>query len=675
MLVSLNWIKDLVDVRLDAKSLAHRLTMSGLEVEAVTSHGDDTIFDVNVTPNRGDCLSVYGLAREIAAITSKDLKPFSKVQSQTAKKGKFIKVEIRDKKRCHRYAAAKISGIKIAPSPKWLSLRLEACGIRSINNVVDATNYLMLERGQPFHAFDASKLSSGKIVVKTAKSGEEFVSLDGISRKLNGDDLLICDGETPIALAGVMGGKNSEIDDSTTSIILECAAFDYATVRRTSKRLGLISESSRRFERGVDPNAVIENLLSLIELILQTAGGTAESGIVDVYPAKIKPLKLKLKADDVNSLLGTHISQNEIRSYLKSLGIIFSGSVCTVPTFRPDITRPVDLIEEVARLHGYDKIPVTLPKFEMSPISKPRSFELKRRSRDFFAANGFYEALNYGFGAPAELEMIGKGEFVSIANPLGVEFSAMKTTLLSGLINNLKHNINFGQESVRLFEIRSVFEKNDKGHSEPVKVSGVLYGLKSELTWSQKSEPVDFYDVKGVVEMFLRHLGVQGVSYADSCDAKFLHPQASAKLIINGNDAGHFGMVHPNIAVALELKKPLALFELDWHVISSAAGDKSVKYAPVGRFPVVRRDVALLLDNAVDHDAVIKCISSFKSKIVKEAAVFDIYRGKGIDAGKKSVAYAIFFSDSERTLTEEEISSAHKGLIEHLKAELKAEVR
>lgn len=678
MLASYNWLKEFVDIQISPKELAHKLTMAGFEVESITPVGDDTVYEVNVTPNRGDCLSIIGLAREVAAILQKNFK--SQISNLKPKQGglkikDFVSVEVKDKVRCPRYTARAIQGVKIGPSPDYISKRLEACGIRSINNVVDATNYLMLETGQPFHAFDHRDISGKKIIVKTPESAIEFTTLDDIKRKLETTDLLICDGSGPVAIGGVMGGLNSEVKSNTTTVVLESAAFNQASIRRTSRRLGVSTESSKRFERIVDPNSTLVNLNRLTDLIVKIAGGVPTSDWIDIYPKPVKPVKVSFSIKEANSLLGMTVKPEYVKKCFKSLGIAFNGSICTVPTYRPDLTRSADLVEEVARLYGYDKIPITKPSFEISAITKPEGFAELNKVKDLFVGMGFFEALNYGFCSPTELEGFSKAKPVIISNPLGIEFSAMKTSLLPGLLNNLKLNINLGQESLKLFEARPVFISNGTSTAEKKKITGVIYGTRKYLSWTDKSANIDFYDVKGIMEALFASLGLEGVEFTEAKDCSFLHPQASVSIMHNGRELGVCGLIHPSVAARWEIKGETAVFDLNWDELVLSIKTAQHKFKPLEKFQSVRRDVALLVDSNITSGNLILAVKEFNSKIIKSAMLFDVYNGKGIPEGKKSVAYAVNYFNPERTLTDEEVNDTHTKLVGYIKDKFGAEIR
>lgn len=680
MLVPFNWLKEFVDIRLAPKALADKLTMAGFEVESVAKTGADWVLDVNVPPNRGDCMSILGIAREAAAITRRklvacSLKPVAdryKPQAAGSKLGDsrvrdFLSIELKDKKRCPRYTTRVITGVRIGPSPRWMAERLEACGICSINNIVDAANYLMLELGQPFHAFDLAKIRGKKIVVKTPKTDAKFTTLDGVSRQLGPDDLLICDAEGPVAIAGVMGGADSEITSDTRSIALECAYFDPVSIRRTSKRLGLATESSCRFERGIDQNSVVLNLNRLTQLILNVAGGTSTRDWIDRHHGKARHVPVRVSADDVNFLLGTELTGNEINKILNTLGLGRG-----VPSFRYDVTKPVDLIEEVARLYGYDKIPSTMPPTVMKPVLG--SFRPDARAREYLADRGFVEVLNYGFAPERSVkpfETLGM-EAAEVANPLGGEATFLKTTLIPGLLDNARLNINYGQNGVTLFEMRRVFVMEGGLIREPMRLAGLMFGESQPVAWWKKDLARDFYDMKGVIERLADLMKIGALEFR-SPGPDILAPLRSAAIFSEDRSLGFIGELHPRIASNWGFA--VLVFELYWDKWQDIATNRQAVFSPVPRFPSVRRDVALLLDENVLSKDVINAVKASGEKLVIGSDVFDVYKGGGIPSGKKSMAFAIWYAHPERTLTDEEINDAHQKVVGVVKNKFGAEIR
>lgn len=673
-------------MRLAPAKVADRLTMSGLEVEELEQLGRDAVFELGVTPNRSDCLSVVGVAREIAAVTGCRFKGFKvKAPKGSGRIAGKLKVAVRNKKRCPRYAARMIAGVSIGPSPTWLVARLAACGIRSINNVVDATNYVMLEIGQPLHAFDMSEIRGGRIIVKLARDGQEFTTLDGVKRELSSDDLLICDAERPIALAGVMGGESSEVKDSTTDVILESAYFEPSGVRRTSKRLGLASESSRRFERGVDPNGVTDALNRLTEIILEIAGGRASADWIDVYPVKILPARVSVAVSETNRMLGTELSAHRMSNYLKALGLGVTkpraGSISVrVPTFRPDITRSVDLMEEIARIHGYDKIAETVPDVKMSPIARPRFCAQEEKVREALIDSGLSEAVLNGFTAPdsiAAFEELGPTP-VRITNPLSQDQGVMCTTLLPGLMDALKLNMNRQRTDVRLFSLQRVFHRPGAvGPSdEPLSLAGVMTGRRWPESWERSKELLDFYDVKGVVENVLDSLGLyEDAIYQRGETPSFLHPGRFAYVLYEGRRVGFVGEIHPDVIAKWDIGQDVYVFEMHFEVLAELYATRERRYMGFSKFPFVTRDISIVLKGNIPLVEVEKVISDSENKLLDDVSVFDVYHGKGVPEGHKSLGIALRFSSEDRTLTDDEVSGAQKNILEKLSNQLGAQLR
>ena len=686
MRVPLGWLKEFADVRLKPEKVADRLTMSGLEVESLERLGRDAVMELGVTPNRSDCLSVVGVAREVAAVTGSRFKGFK--ATSPAGKGKIaskLKVTVRSRKRCPRYSARFIEGVKIGPSPSWMTARLAAAGVRSINNIVDATNYVMLETGQPLHAFDASLVRGGKIIVKLAEEGQEFTTLDGIKRKLCADDLLICDAQGPVALAGVMGGENSEVRDSTTGVILESAYFEPTGVRRTSKRLGLASESSRRFERGIDPNGVVDALNRLTGLILETAGGSATSNWIDVYPVKIAPKKINITVGEVNRMLGTKLTASQISKQLKAVGLGVAkprgeSISARVPTFRPDLTRPIDLVEEVARVHGYEKIEETMPEVRMASIARPRFGAQEECVRESLIDSGLSEAVLYGFINPDTLSTFGElgPAPVMLENPLSQDEGVMCTTLLPGLMDALKLNMNRQRADVRLFALQRVFHRPGAvGPSdEPLSLAGVMTGRRYPKSWGRAKEMLDFYDAKGVAENALDSLGLaEGAIYQRGVPPKFLHPGKFAYVLYEGSRIGFVGELHPDVVAKWDIEQDVYVFELHFELLAELNLTREHRHKEYSKYPFVTRDISILLKDNIPLVEVEKVISDAGEEMLDDVIVFDVYQGKGIPDGQKSLGIALRFSREDRTLTDEEVTAAQQNILSRLSGKLEAKLR
>ena len=680
MRAPLEWLKEFVDFGLKPEGLARSLTMGGLEVESIEQAGRETIFELGITPNRADCLSITGVAREVAAVTSSKFKFLpSKNICGEGKIEEYVKVKLVNPKRCPRYSARVIRGVKIGPSPDFVVKRLAACGVRAINNVVDATNYVMLELGQPLHAFDLRFISGKQIIVQMAKDKTKFTTLDGVLRELSADDLLICDERGPVALAGVMGGENSGINDCTKDILLESAFFEATGVRRTSKRLGLMSESSRRFERGVDPNGTLNALHRLTELIVQTSGGMPTADWVDLYPKKISPLSLVLDPLEVTRILGIDIKTAQIAKILKGLGFDAAKSAggklkVKVPTFRPDIERPIDLIEEVARINGYENIKETMPQIRISPLVRPRYALEEGIVRESLLQCGLSEAVLLGFTSEESLKPfaeISKSP-VHVANPLSMDQGVMRTTLLPGLLDALKLNSNNQRPDCRLFALQRAF----LGSDEPRIVSGVISGLRFPDSWERASEFLDFYDVKGVVETLIFALGLGDMlAFENDNPFAFMHPGSFSHISCSGKRVGFAGQLHPDVAVKWELNQPVFVFEICFEDLAGFSTSKSVKFSEYSRFPYVERDLSILIEDGISVSEVKKTVGDCGDKLVQDVRIFDVYRGNGVTKGQKSLGLKLRFAGGDRTLTDDEVSAVQNKIVSALKTRLGAELR
>ncbi|KIH77398.1 phenylalanyl-tRNA synthetase beta subunit [Geoalkalibacter ferrihydriticus] len=652
----------------------------------------DVRFELGLTPNRADCLSVVGVAREVAALTGKSLRlPQPLIVEDDAPITEQTSVTIEEPGMCPRYAARLIRGVQIGPSPQWIVRRLESIGLRSINNVVDVTNFVLMELGHPLHAFDFSLLRGGRILVRRAGDGEKFMTLDSQERTLNSGDLTICDAQGPVALAGIMGGENSEIRPDTVDILLESAFFNPPTIRRTSKRLGLHSESSHRFERGADVDMVPRALDRAAALIVEVAGGTLAKGAIDCYPQPIAPRKLSISAEKTSRLLGIDIDIFEIQSLLRSIALAAELAAdrkedvlyVEVPTFRPDLEREVDLIEEVARLKGYEHIPTTMPQGRILCQREPELRSLERRLRDTMVACGFNEVINYSFNSPTLLDRLGlagddgRRHQVRLLNPLNEEQSVLRTTLVPSLLQTVAQNLaHRSAADLRLFELRPVFlpRENEDLPEENPRLTALMCGRRSPLGWSQSGETVDFFDIKGVVEELLGHLRLQNLSWRSEVGESFYHPGKSCALYGNEQLLGNLGEIHPRVLSAFEIEQAVFLFDLDLGALSRC-GLGRTEFTALSRFPGVYRDSAMLFDETVTAQQILDVVHSAKAQDMEDVVLFDVYRGKGIAGDKKSVAIRVRYRSAEKTLTDEEISKAHGRIIRSLENQLGAEIR
>jgi phenylalanyl-tRNA synthetase beta chain len=643
----------------------------------------DVIFNLEVTPNRPDCLSVIGLAREVAALTGKKVHlpevSYGEVEPPVSQQ---VAVEIAAPDLCPRYCATLIKGVKIAASPSWMQHRLSASGMRPISNIVDITNYVMLEYGQPLHSFDYERIRGKKIIVRRAKSGESIFTLDGTERELSPDMLVIADTERAVAVAGVMGGANSEVVDSTTSILLEAASFNPASIHYTGRTLNLPSEACMRFERGIRPELTLPALRRATQLIAQLAGGEVAQGAVDVYPGKREPQAIPLSIADVKRVLGVDFSLDQIVPVLTSLGFECQARsatevLVTLPWWRSDVHLMVDLVEEVARITGYDKIPTTLlsqsiPRQSPSPILK-----LEREVRQRLTGYGFQEAISPSLVSLEALRKLSPESRevepvpLRLSNPLSSEQEYLRPSLRTNLLAVLAANRRFEEGGIRLYELGKVYVPRPKDLPEerPV-LCGVISGPKIEKWWRGEAEAADFFEAKGVVEGLLHRLGVEA-SFEPGSDES-LHSSQQAAVVVDGKKLGVVGEVHPRVRENFEIAEPAYLFEIDLAaLVPFTTVQKTFK--PIPRFPAVVRDMALVVAAEITHRRVLDIIRTFS--LVEQVALFDVYSGEPVPQGKKSLAYRITFQSPAQTLTDEEVNKILQQILERLSREVGATLR
>ena len=645
---------------------------------------DDVVFELEITPNRPDCLSMIGVAREIRAETGNALKlPQVNFNESETDIREMTSVTIEAPDLCPRYAARVIQGVKVGQSPEWLQQRLESVGVGIINNIVDITNFVLMEYGQPLHAFDYHKLTENRIVVRRAAAGENITTLDEIARELTPDMLVIADAEKPVALAGIMGGYDSEITETTADVLLESAYFNPSSVRATAKALGVSTEASYRFERGADPGIVPAALDRAAQLIAELAGGTICTGIVDVYPGQQPLSRIQLRPERVNFILGTALEATEMVQILSHLDfdVRVNGAEdyeVIVPTFRSDITREIDLIEEIARVHGYDNIPTTLPKGDIPvPAPNPRT-EVRKRIKHFLLAAGMMEAINYSFCDPNCFDKIRftaddpRREALKLQNPLSPEMSVLRTTLLPRLLENAQHNRNHQIDTIALFEIGSVFIGNGV-QKEPERVAGILAGQIGEGVYSDPYRSPDFYDIKGLVERILEVCGI--VDYTlQKTDTPTFHPGRNAEILLGDRQIGTFGEAHPEVLENYDLPYKAYLFEFDMEVLVDAA-IFAKRFEPIPIYPTVERDLAIVVDKELLSDMPTELIYATGGELVKSVRLFDVYEGEQVPEGKKSLAYAITYHSATETLTDKAVNTLHDKVVKHLNQKLGAELR
>jgi len=644
----------------------------------------DVIFDLEITPNRPDCLSVIGIAREVAALTGKEVHlPEVGYEAVPLPIDQQISVDIVDPDLCPRYCASLITGVKVAASPRWMQQRLLACGMRPINNIVDITNYVMLEYGEPLHAFDYHKIRGKKIIVRRAGDGEIIVTLDGVKRVLSQDTLVIADREQAVAIAGVMGGADTEVTEETTAILLEAANFNPASIYYTGNTLNLPSEARLRFERGISPELTIPALKRATQLIIQLAGGKAAKGLVDAYPGKQEPEPILLSTGEVNRLLGVEFSIDQIKAALASLGFDCQPAASasevwvTAPYWRSDIHQPVDLIEEVARIIGYDQIPATMlgeavPRQDPDPI-----LTLKQEVRRSLVGYGFQEVLTYSL---TSLELLNKllpephplePVPLHLANPMTADQEYLRPNLRANLLAALSANRRHEAGGIRLFELGRIYLPRPKDlPTEPEVVCGLLTGPRFEPSWHGGEETVDFFDAKGVVDGLLSRLGVEA-SFEPGGDES-LHPSKQAAIVIDNNRLGVIGELHPKVLDAFDISGAVYLFEINLTaLLPFTLGHKL--FQPIPRFPAIVRDIALVIDSGVAHRQVQDIITGFP--LVSQVTLFDVYAGGQLPPGKKSLGYRITFQSPSHTLTDEEVNKVQQQILNKLFAQFGATLR
>ena len=647
---------------------------------------DDVSFEIGVTPNRPDCLNHIGIAREAAPLLKKKLLiPAIKLHENKSKPiKKSISIEIRNKEACLRYSARLITNVKVAPSPQWLQSLLKSCSIRPINNVVDISNFVMFESGQPLHAFDYDTLRGKKIIVKNALEGEKFTTLDGTERTLSSSTLMICDGEQTVAIAGVMGGLNSEISDSTTSVLIESACFEQTSIRKTAKRLGISTDASYRFERGTDPNGTLFAADRAAMLLAELAGGDVHSGVVDVYPKKINEKGIALRLSRVNKVLGTAIPAAEVKKMLPPIGIRIRPAsagrfICTAPTFRPDLEQEIDIIEEIARLHGYSNIPdSTSTTIELSHRLSGRSTE--NDIRNSLEGLGFNEVVTNSLVDESVARLFSEN-IVTIKNPISKDLSAMRPSMVGSMLQTVFYNSNYGTNDIRVFEIGRTYHKAEKntpgavipGYLEKKTLAICLSGRKSDVGWYSDDRNVDIYDIKGVVEGLLNKILLDKFQfiYYDSRSALTEETIAIEK---NGTYIGFLGKVKRELLKKFSLESDVYVSVLSIEELTrEEEGFKS--YAASSKFPPVTRDLAFIVDKRTLVESVDNVIRSSGAPLLKKSTLFDVFEGEPLKEDKKSLAFALEMNSSERTLTEIEADAVIKKVVADVCSKLNAELR
>jgi len=697
MKIQLDWLREYVDVDLSAEKLGHLLTMAGLEIETEEtvelSDGTKTeVLELNVTPNRGYCLSYLGVAREVAALVGKSFRvPDYEAELEEnwgeSPIGDKLKVDNSEPELCVRYSGMVIENIKPGPSPKWLADRLTAIGLRPINNVVDITNFVLMEYGQPLHVFDKDLLEGPSIIVRRGKEGESFTAIDGSDLKLDQDALVIADDNKAIALAGIMGSANSQVTASTRRIILESASFNSVVVRKGSKKYGLRSDSSIRFERGVDMHGVISAQARAALLIKKLAGGTICKGRVDLYPSPQPIRNVPLRTSRLNQVLGCSLSGDQIKDYLSRLKLEVSllkdneTFNVGIPSFRPFLLREIDLIEEVARLNGFDKIKETSPAAQINPVRftpiQSAIGSVKSLLRDI----GFSEIITYSFidelGAKtfqSAFSTTNKVNSISLNNPISVDMGFMRPSLLPGLVQSAMTNFSKGQKHVRAFECGNIFVSGEGGErEEKMVVSAFISGVQENNVWEQTGKSYDYYDLKGTLSAVSRLLKLKLIEHPEP-ENSFMLKGRSVGLTVDGKACGYLGELSPSIIRQYELPKHCIVFELDFDRLMCAL-PKQVRFLNLPKFPEIYRDISILIDKTVPSGEVINRINQVGGPLLRKVELYDHFEGNKIKEGEKSLTYALTFQSSDRTLIDEEVNPVFEKIVKILSSQLGAMLR
>ena len=687
MRISYNWLKNYIDINLPPEKLAGIFTMAGIGVESVEKTADDSIFELEITANRPDWLSVVGVARELSAITGKKLKVPVVTHSthnavpacQQAGRRSTISIKIEDKKLCPRYTARIIKNVRVGDSPAWLKARLEAMGLRSVNNIVDITNFCLFETGEPMHAFDLGKIKGAEIIIRRAKDKEKITTIDGAEKVLSASDLVIADSERPVAIAGVMGGLNTEVNYSTKDILLEAANFNPISIRRTARALGISTESSYRFERRVDPENVYYSSDRAALLIKELCGGDIGE-FIDLGDKKIPSRTVNLRYEKLNKVLGMNINASAAKKILNSLGLKLKSSSSkkislAIPGFRNDLNNEIDLIEEVSRIYGYDKIPLTIPA--ISEQAETVSFEMAAsgKIRSSLIGLGVDEIMTYSLVGKSALEsaMIDTDKATRIKNPLTSEQELMRPSLIIGMLNSILWNINRKTKNLKLFELGNIYikESDDKFTEKKhlsIGITGDIYA-----NWADRARQCSFFDLKGIVETLLFQMGIEGASYKYSKDNLFVAGEC-ASIELNGSALGIIGRVSAGVLNNFDIKERVYIAELDADaVIKYAALEKS--FTGIPKYPSVSRDISIIAGKDISNSEILNLIKAAGGMALKDVRLIDRYTGEQIPDGKVSLTYALEYQDPKKTLEEKEVSDAQARILASLAEKLGAKLR
>lgn len=654
---------------------------------------DDVVFEINVTPNRADCLSHLGLARELSCLLDKPLKtPKADLKAAKFSTKDVVALELKDTALCPRYSGRAIRGVKVGASPSWLKTRLESVGLNSINNVVDVTNFIMMDLGQPLHAFDVAKLEGKKIVIDKAPVGENFKTLDGTELKLNGDELTIRDGARAVCIAGAIGGLNSGVTDATKDLFIESAHFAMDSVRKTARRHGLQTDSAYRFSRGTDPSGVVKALDRACALIQQVAGGEVAQDHLDMYPGQKNKKPISVRAEYVAQRLGYAVSASDLQKWLKRLGCKVEGDAkafqVTPPDFRMDLEQEVDFVEEYGRLQGYESIPEVLPAMNYAPLSQDKNFVFEQRVAELARAAGLSQCVNYGFtGSKYQAATLGPVEAyrgtglemdsapIAVKNPLSEDLDVMRVSLLPGLLKNANQNIRHGNAQGLLFEVGFVFKHGPEGYVQEPRLAVISWGLPQGLWQKDTRESLVFFDLKSRVQLILEKLLINTAQWnAWGNPAQLFHPVQTASLFVEGRNIGALGSVHPQWLMNEKIRVPVAVGEFDLKALTRGQ-PRTVKFKPVGKFPAVERDLAFVLPKSMRATDVAAEIKKVAGPLLQSLDIFDVFEGGNLPEGFVSVAYKMIYQDLEGTLNDERLTGLQNQIVASVEKKLSVKVR
>lgn len=681
MKVSVEWLREFVDIDIDIKELTRRLTEQGVSFEGMVKVGNDYVLDLEITPNRPDLLSVFGIAREIKAMLRKDFKknPFG-ITEAVSSNGSAIAVEVENNYDCPRYTGCYIENIKVDSSPEWMRRRLELSGVRSLNNVIDITNYVLLEMGHPLHAFNAESIKGNKIKVRRAKDGESIVTLDGIGRKLDKNFLIIADDERPIALAGIMGGENSGIQNDTKNIFIESAYFRPSLIRKGARRLRLVTESSYRFEREADINALIPALLRTRKLIIKLCNGKMKGGITDIYKEeKAKQKRVYFSTEWLNGFLGSNLSRKEITEPLNLLGLRLKGDTrieAEIPSFRRDIERKEDIAEEVIRMVGFDSIPKS-KKIRFDKVGSIPQDSLKiKKIKDYLISLGYDEAVNISFVSYDEVNSLKMGlKPVKVLNPITSDLTYLRPTLLLGLLKAMNRNINIGVKDIRIFEVGNVFLWNSSKNQvdEPMRIAGLITGKVKKYDWRGENRAFDYYDLKGGIEGLFDVFKIKDVRFEEK-EENFGLLEEGSIIYLEKDRVGIMGVLSNRIKDNFDLLGKVLFFEIELLPLLNLISF-DYKFKEVPRYPAVLRDLCLLVPDNVTHQEIEEAIKKSSKGMIENIQLFDTYHSKKFTRRLRSFTYSLTFRSDNGTLNDEKVNAVVNGILEVLNNRLGVKLR